>query len=106
MVDVPYNGDPARVEPVPGARAALDRLRAAGVPTGVVSNQSGIARGLLTEEQVRAVNARVEALLGPLGAVGVVPARPGRRLRLPQARARAWSSAPRRASASSPPGAS
>ena len=67
VADVPYNGDPARVEPVPGAAAALARLRAAGVPTGVVSNQSGIARGLLTEAQVRAVNARIEALLGPLG---------------------------------------
>jgi HAD superfamily hydrolase (TIGR01662 family) len=65
--DVPYNGDPARVAPVPGARAALDRLRAAGVPTGVVSNQSGIAQGLVTEAQVRAVNARIEQLLGPLG---------------------------------------
>ena len=30
--DVPYNGDPARVRPVPGAAAALARLRAAGVP--------------------------------------------------------------------------
>jgi hypothetical protein len=30
VVDVPYNGDPALVEPMPGARAALDRLRAAG----------------------------------------------------------------------------
>jgi histidinol-phosphate phosphatase family protein len=68
VVDVPYNGDPARVEPVPGAAAALARLRGAGVPTGVVSNQSGIARGLVTEAQVRAVNARVEELLGPLGA--------------------------------------
>ena len=67
VVDVPYNGDPARVEAVPGAASALARLRAAGVPTGVVSNQSGIARGLLTEAQVRAVNARVEQLLGPLG---------------------------------------
>ena len=67
VVDVPYNGDPARVEPVPGAAAALARLRAAGVPTAVVSNQSGVARGLLTEAQVRAVNARVEELLGPLG---------------------------------------
>lgn len=65
--DVPYNGNPDRVEPVPGARAALDRLRAAGMPLAVVSNQSGIARGRLSSEQVDAVNARVAALLGPLG---------------------------------------
>jgi HAD superfamily hydrolase (TIGR01662 family) len=67
VVDVPYNGDPARVEPVPGAREALARLREAGVPTAVVSNQSGIARGLLTSDDVEAVNARVDELLGPLG---------------------------------------
>ena len=54
---------------MPGARAALDRLRAAGIPTAVVSNQSGVARGLLTRAQVDAVNARVEQLLGPLGPV-------------------------------------
>ncbi|MGC9670384.1 HAD-IIIA family hydrolase [Planosporangium sp. 12N6] len=63
--DVPYNGDPDLVRPVPGAREALDRLRAAGLRLGVVSNQSGIARGWLTHEQVRRVNARVEELLGP-----------------------------------------
>ncbi|CAA9513946.1 MAG: hypothetical protein AVDCRST_MAG69-2649, partial [uncultured Solirubrobacteraceae bacterium] len=67
VVDVPYNGDPDRVELVPTALAALGKLREAGIPTGVVSNQSGIARGLLTEDQVRAVNARIEELLGPLG---------------------------------------
>ncbi len=33
IVDVPYNGDPARVEAVRGARAALDRLRAVGLPS-------------------------------------------------------------------------
>jgi histidinol-phosphate phosphatase family protein len=71
VVDVPYNGDPVRVKPVPGARAALDRLRAAGLPTAVVSNQSGVARGLLTTEQVAAVNARVDELLGPFDAVVV-----------------------------------
>ena len=71
--DVPYNGDPDRVRPLPGVRAALDRLRAAGVPLAVVSNQSGIARGRLTRAQVDAVNARVEALLGPLGPWLVCP---------------------------------
>jgi histidinol-phosphate phosphatase family protein len=67
VVDVPYNGDPARVRLAPGARAAVQRLREAGIPTAVVSNQSGIARGLLTDQQVHAVNARIEELLGPLG---------------------------------------
>ena len=73
VVDVPYNGDPGRVEPMPGARAALDRVRERGVPTAVVSNQSGVARGLLTAEAVAAVNARVEELLGPLGPWAICP---------------------------------
>jgi histidinol-phosphate phosphatase family protein len=73
VVDVPYNADPARVRPMPGARRALDRLRAAGVPLAVVSNQSGIARGLLTAHEVAAVNRRVEELLGPIGPWLVCP---------------------------------
>jgi histidinol-phosphate phosphatase family protein len=67
VADVPYNGDPERVVAMPGAREALGRLRAAGVATAVVSNQSGVGRGLLRVEQVEAVNRRVEELLGPLG---------------------------------------
>jgi histidinol-phosphate phosphatase family protein len=67
VVDVPYNGDPELVVAMPGARKALSRLRAAGIPTAVVSNQSGVARGRLRPEQVEAVNRRVEELLGPLG---------------------------------------
>jgi histidinol-phosphate phosphatase family protein len=73
VVDVPYNGEPERVEPMPGARAALDRLRGAGVRTAVISNQSGIARGLISEEQLHAVERRVEELLGPLGPWVVCP---------------------------------
>ena len=69
--DVPYNGDPARVEPMPGARAAVERLRAAGIRVGVVSNQSGVARGLITPEQVAEVNRRVDELVGPLDAWAV-----------------------------------
>ncbi|MFD9700224.1 D-glycero-alpha-D-manno-heptose-1,7-bisphosphate 7-phosphatase [Lentzea sp. NPDC059081] len=74
--DVPYNGDPARVTPMPGARAALDSLRARGLRTGVVSNQSGIGRGLVTAAQVASVNARVEELLGPFGTWQICPHHP------------------------------
>jgi len=73
VVDVPYNAEPARVQPVPTAAAALARLRQAGVPTAVVSNQSGIACGLLTRAQVDAVNTRLVQLLGDLGPVLVCP---------------------------------
>jgi D-glycero-D-manno-heptose 1,7-bisphosphate phosphatase len=73
VVDVPYNGDPARVRPVPGAAAALRLLRAAGIPVGVVTNQSGVARGLVTAEQARRVNRRVDALLGPFADWQVCP---------------------------------
>jgi histidinol-phosphate phosphatase family protein len=76
IVDVPYNGDPARVVPVDGARAAVDRLRTAGVRLAVVSNQSGIGRGVLSAADVDAVNARVEDLLGPLGPWVVCPHAP------------------------------
>jgi histidinol-phosphate phosphatase family protein len=77
VVDVPYNGDPERVVVMPGAREAVGRLRAAGVPTAVVSNQSGVARGYVRVEQVAAVNRRVEELLGPLGPWMVCPHGPG-----------------------------
>ncbi|HEX6697957.1 MAG TPA: HAD-IIIA family hydrolase [Solirubrobacteraceae bacterium] len=73
VVDVPYNADPERVVPMPGARGALDRLRAAGVPLAVVTNQSGIGRGLMSANDVAAVNHRIEALLGPLGPWLVCP---------------------------------
>jgi histidinol-phosphate phosphatase family protein len=71
--DVPYNGDPDAVRPVGGARDTLDRLRAEGIPVGLVSNQSGIARGVVTREQVDAVNARVEELLGGFDTVQICP---------------------------------
>ena len=71
--DVPYNGDPDRVEPMPGAAAALQRLRHAGIPIAVISNQSGIGRGLLDRREVDAVNERIEELLGPFDAWLVCP---------------------------------
>jgi histidinol-phosphate phosphatase family protein len=76
IVDVPYNGDPDRVRPMPGAREAVERLRSAGVPLAVVSNQSGVGRGLIGEHELNAVNQRVEQLLGPLGPWLVCPHAP------------------------------
>ena len=71
--DVPYNGDPAQVRPVAGARDAVQRLRAAGVKVGVVSNQSGVARGALGLDDVARVNARVDELIGPFDTWQICP---------------------------------
>jgi histidinol-phosphate phosphatase family protein len=43
---------------------------------GVVTNQSGVGRGRLTRDQVTAVDARVEELLGPFGTWQVCPHTP------------------------------
>ena len=58
---------------MPRAAEAVARLRAARVPMAVVTNQSAIARGLVSVSQVEAVNRRVEQLLGPIGPWLVCP---------------------------------
>ena len=67
IVDRHYLSNPAEVELLPGAVAGLRRLADAGFALVVVSNQSGVARGLLTEADVAAVNARTAALLANEG---------------------------------------
>lgn len=71
--DEPYNGDPDKVAVMPGARDVLDGLRAAGVLVGVISNQSGIGRGLLTASQVAEVNRRIDQQLGPFDVWQICP---------------------------------
>jgi D-glycero-D-manno-heptose 1,7-bisphosphate phosphatase len=66
--DPGYLHDPAAVQLLPGAAAAIRRLNEAGWPVVVVSNQSGIARGLFTEADYRAVERRVAELLAADGA--------------------------------------
>ena len=68
IVDEHYLADPGRVRLRPGAAAALRRVREAGFTVVVVTNQSGIARGLLTADDYRRVHERMEALLAAEGA--------------------------------------
>ncbi len=58
-----YLADPEGVVLVSGAVEALERLRRAGLALVVVTNQSGIARGLYTLDQYRAVARRLDELL-------------------------------------------
>jgi D-glycero-D-manno-heptose 1,7-bisphosphate phosphatase len=71
--DVPYLADPDRVRAVQGAAEVLTRLRAQGIAIGVVSNQSGVARGLVHPDQLAAVNLRIEQVLGPFDTWQICP---------------------------------
>jgi D-glycero-D-manno-heptose 1,7-bisphosphate phosphatase len=61
--DTNYLRDPALVELLPGAADAIRRLAAAGIPSIVCTNQSGIARGIVSLAAYRAVRVRIDALL-------------------------------------------
>jgi len=63
LVDEGYMSDPARVRLVEGVPEALSRLQRAGLALVLISNQSGVARGLITAAQVQAIEARLRALL-------------------------------------------
>src|SRR5690242_2761451 len=61
--DVPYNVDPARMRLMPGALAGLRLLHTAGYEVIVISNQSGVARGLFPEAALGGVERRLRSLL-------------------------------------------
>lgn len=62
-VDRGYVGHIAQFEWVEGARAAIARLKQAGFLVFIVTNQSGVARGYYTEEDVRILHAYIAAEL-------------------------------------------
>ncbi len=65
--DVPYNVDPALIRLTAGAGEALRKLQDAGYRLIVVSNQSGVARGLFGEDALRPVEAHLNAMLAEYG---------------------------------------
>lgn len=65
--DVPFNVDPERIRLADGAGAALHRLQSFGFALVVVTNQSGIARGLFDEAAMHVVSDRLATLLAAHG---------------------------------------
>ena len=66
MHEVHYCGDPAKVVAIPGASAALLRLRERGYRIIIITNQSGIGRGYFTVAQFEAVQAELLDAKGPV----------------------------------------
>jgi D-glycero-D-manno-heptose 1,7-bisphosphate phosphatase len=67
-VDHGYVGGPDRLEWMPGARRAVAALNRSGVLAIVVTNQSGVARGLYDLAAVDALHAHMQADLAAEGA--------------------------------------
>jgi D,D-heptose 1,7-bisphosphate phosphatase len=67
VVDVPYNVDPGRIRLAPRAAEALGLLAEAGFGLYLVSNQSGVARGYFTEDDLRPVEEHIRFLLATQG---------------------------------------
>ena len=65
--DADYLADPGEIRFIDGAVDALKLFRDAGYKLVIVTNQSGIARGLYSIEQYRAVEQRMEQLLAEQG---------------------------------------
>lgn len=65
--EVGYLGHPEGLRLLPGVPAALAALQAAGWQLVIVSNQSGVGRGLFSAAAVEAVDARLRALLAAAG---------------------------------------
>lgn len=66
--DAHYLADPDGVRLLPEAAAAVTTLNRAGILAVVITNQSGIAQGLLSEAQYEATRARLVELLAAAGA--------------------------------------
>lgn len=65
--DLPFLGDPSRVELLPGVGEGLAALQAAGFALAIVTNQQGVGIGYLTTDQMIAVNQQLFRALAPHG---------------------------------------
>ena len=68
IVDCGYPHRPDQLVLIPGAAAAVKRLNDAGYVVVIVTNQSGVARGLFSEETMHGFNALLVERLAEAGA--------------------------------------
>jgi len=68
MEDAHYIKSPTQVRLIPGAARAVKQLNDVHIPVIVVTNQSGIARGIFTVQDYEAVKDQFESLLRDEGA--------------------------------------
>jgi D-glycero-D-manno-heptose 1,7-bisphosphate phosphatase len=66
--DIGYVLHPAEMRLISGSAEAIRRLRDAGLGVVVITNQSPIGRGLLTEQRLGDIHDRLRALLADAGA--------------------------------------
>jgi D-glycero-D-manno-heptose 1,7-bisphosphate phosphatase len=67
-VDREFISSPDEIDLIPGAAEAMARARRAGYLLILVTNQSGVARGLLTEEMLERVHDELQRQLSACGA--------------------------------------
>ncbi|MFA6439675.1 MAG: HAD-IIIA family hydrolase, partial [Bacteriovoracaceae bacterium] len=67
-VDVDFLSSPGQLQLIPRSAEAIRELNELGMPVIVITNQSGIARGLYTESDLKTVHDALDRMLNEHGA--------------------------------------
>ena len=62
-----YLKSPDEFTPIPGSLEAVTKIRSLGHKIVIITNQGGIEKGVVTQQQVESVNQRMMDLLGQAG---------------------------------------
>lgn len=67
-VDIDFLISPSQIQLIPRSAEAIRDLNDLHVPVIVITNQSGVARGLLSEDDLHSIHRRMDEMLNPFGA--------------------------------------
>jgi D-glycero-D-manno-heptose 1,7-bisphosphate phosphatase len=68
IVDVDYLSSPDQLQLIPRSAEAIRALNEMSIPVIVITNQSGIARGIFSEQELHAVHNTLDSILNTFGA--------------------------------------